>query len=77
MWDLIVQFLIIDYLFTLIRKEKEVHLPTPQDGVFETIFPRVSCDKAVVNQTGRLLIEKCVDNQLFILNGRTLGDSMG
>ena len=25
-------------------------------------------------QTGRWLLEKCIDNQLFILNGRTLGD---
>ena len=57
--------------------EEEIHLLTPQDDVFETIFPRVSCDKSVVNQTGRWLIEKCVDNQLYILNGRTLGDLMG
>ena len=32
-----------------IQKEEEVHLPNPQDDVFETIFPRVSCDKSVVN----------------------------
>lgn len=61
----------------LIQKEEEVHLPTPQEEVFETIFPRVSCDKSVVTQTGRWLIEKCVDNQLYILNGRTLGDLTG
>ena len=51
----------------LIQNEEEVQLPTPQDDVFETICPRVSCDKSVVNQTGRWLIKKCVDNQLFIL----------
>ena len=61
----------------LIQKEEEEHLPTPQDDVFETIFPRVSCDKSVVNQTGRWLIDKCVDNQSYILNGRTLGGLMG
>ena len=62
----------------MIQKEEEVHLPTPQDDVFETIFPRVSCDKSVVKQTGRWLIYiKCVDNQLYILNGRTLGDLTG
>ena len=61
----------------LIEKEEDIHLPTPNDNVFETIFPRVSCDKSFVNQTGRWLIEKCIDNQLFILNGRTLGDLTG
>ena len=61
----------------LVEKEEELHLPTPQDDVFETIYPRVSCDKSVVNQTGRWLLEKCIDNQLFILNGRTLGDLIG
>ena len=30
-----------------------------------------------MNQTGRWLLEKCIDNQLFILNGRTLGDLIG
>ena len=34
----------------LIEKEEDTHLPTPNDNVFETIFPRVSCDKSVVNQ---------------------------
>ena len=62
----------------LIQKEEEVHLSSPQDDVFETIFPRVSCDKSLVNQTGRWLIEKCVDNQLYILNGKkNLGDLTG
>ena len=41
------------------------------------IFPRVSSDKQVVNQAGRWLIEKCVDNQLYILNGKSLGDLTG
>ena len=45
--------------------------------LFETIFPRVSCDKSFVNQTGRWFIVKCIDNQLFILNGRTLRDLNG
>ena len=37
----------------------------------------VSSDKSVVNQTGRLLLEKCIDNQLCILNERSLGDLLG
>ena len=31
----------------------------------------------MVNQTGRWLLEKCIDNQLFILNGWTLEDLTG
>lgn len=61
----------------LIQKEEDIHLPTPHEDVYEAIFPRVTCDKSVINQTGRWLIEKCVDNQLYILNGRTLGDLTG
>ncbi|MCG7891851.1 MAG: reverse transcriptase family protein [Candidatus Thiodiazotropha endolucinida] len=61
----------------LIQKEEDLYLPTPREDVYETILPRVTCDKSVVNQTGRWLIEKCVDNQLYILNGRTLGDLTG
>ena len=38
---------------------------------------RVSSDKSVVNQTGRLFLEKCIDNQLCFLNERTLGDLIG
>ena len=61
----------------LVEKEEEHHLPLPKNDIFETIFPRVSCDKSYVNQTGRWLIEQCVDNQLFVLNVRTLGDLTG
>ena len=61
----------------IIQKEEELSVPTPRDEVFENIFLRVSSDKQVVNQAGRWLIEKCVDNQFYILNGRTLGDFTG
>ena len=38
------------------------------------ILPRVSHDNSVINQSGRWLIEQCIDNRLSVLNGRTLGD---
>lgn len=61
----------------LMQKESEPHLPIPNDNIFETVFPRVSYDNVVVNQCGRWLIDVCVDNQMYILNGRTLGDLTG
>ena len=67
---------ICDYV-DIIPKEEELYLPTPPDYTFEIVLPRVSHDKSVVNQSGRWLIDRCVDNQLYILNGRTLGDLTG
>ena len=61
----------------LIQKDDESYIPTPHDDTFDVILPRVSCDHSVVNQSGRWLIDRCVDNQLYILNGRTLGDLTG
>ena len=61
----------------LIHKDDESYIPTPHDNTFDVILPRVSCDHSVVNQSGRWLIDRCVDNQLYILNGRTLGDLTG
>ena len=31
----------------LIEKEEDIHLPPPNDNVFETIFPRVLCEKII------------------------------
>ena len=56
----------------LMQKEEEHYLPTPHDDTFDSI-----CDKAVVNQVGRRLIDRCVDNKLYTLNGCTLGDQTG
>ncbi|MEW8543579.1 MAG: endonuclease/exonuclease/phosphatase family protein, partial [Candidatus Thiodiazotropha sp.] len=61
----------------LIQTDNEPYIPTPHDDTFDFILPRVSCDHSVVNQSGRWLIDRCVDNQLYILNGRTLGDLTG
>ena len=44
--------------------------------VHEYILPRVTSD-SYVNKYGKWLIDLCADNQLYILNGRTLGDLMG
>ena len=46
----------------ILQKKEELYVPTLRDDVFENIFPRVLSDKQVVNQAGRRLIEKCVDN---------------
>ena len=54
------------------QKEDDPHLPVPLDNTFETILPRVSHDNCTINQSGRWLIDVCVDNQLYMLNGRTL-----
>ena len=61
----------------LIQTVEEQYIPTNHDDSYDIILPRVSCDNSVVNQTGRWLIDRCVDNQLYILNGRTLGDLTG
>ena len=49
----------------------------PHDDLFEFILPRVSFDIKNVNQYGKWLVDLCIDNQLYILNGRTLGDFCG
>lgn len=59
-----------------IDKEEEPYLPLPHDGNHELILSRVSCDNTV-NQYGKWLIDLCTDNQIYILNGRTLGDFCG
>ena len=61
----------------LMQKEEDRHLPTPHDDAFDIILPRVCFDNNVVNQSGRWLLDRCIDNQLYILNGRTLGDLIG
>ena len=58
-------------------KEDEPYLSVPLDNTFETILPRMSHDNCTTNQNGRWLIDVCVDNQLYMLNGRTLGDFTG
>ena len=60
-----------------LQKEHDPFLPLPNDDIYESILSilsRVSSDRTVVNQYGNWLIDLCVDNQLYIFNGRTLGD---
>ena len=59
------------------QKEDHPHLSVPLDNTFEISLPRVSHDNCTINQSGRWLIDVCVDNQLYMLNGRTLGDFTG
>ena len=59
-----------------IDKEEEHHLPLPNDGNYEFTMPRISCDKTT-NQYGKWLIDLCSDNQMYIVNGLTLGDLAG
>ena len=58
-------------------KENDLYLPMPHDDTFEFILPRVSHDSNTINQYGKWLIDVCMDNQLYVLNGRTLGDLRG
>ena len=58
-------------------KEDDTYLSMPHDDTFEFILPRVSHDSKSTNQYGKWLIDLCMDNQLYILNGRTLGDMGG
>ena len=46
----------------LIQKEEDPYIPIPHDDTFDIILPRNSQDNSVVNQSGRWLIEQCVDN---------------
>ena len=57
-----------------LMKEDDTYLSMPHDDTFEYILPRVSHDSKTTNQYGKWLIDLCMDNQLYILNGRTLGD---
>ena len=61
----------------MIQKDKESYISTPRDDTFDIILPRVSCELSFVNKSGRWLIDRCVDNQLYFLNGHTLGDLTG
>ena len=60
-----------------LRKEDDTYLSMPHDDTFEFILPRVSHDSKTTNQYGKLLIDLCMNNQLYILNGRTLEDLGG
>ena len=60
-----------------LEKEDDTHVPMPHDDLYEFILPRVSYDRKNVNQYGKWLIDLCIDNQMYILNGRTLGDFCG
>ena len=64
-------------LIDSLEKEDEPHVPLPNDGKYEFVLPRVSCDYKTTNQYGKWLTDLCSDNQLYILNGRTLGDLTG
>ena len=64
-------------LIDCLEKEEESHVPLPNDGNYEFILPRTTCDNKTTNQYGKWLIDLCSDNQMYILNGRTLGDFMG
>ena len=61
----------------VLDKEDEPHIPLPHDDTYEFILPRVSCDSSAVNQHGKRMLDLCTDNQMYILNGRTLGDFNG
>lgn len=61
----------------LLEKEDEPYIPLPHDGSYEFILPRSSCDNKTLNQHGKWLMDLCTDNQMYILNGRTLGDFDG
>lgn len=63
----------IDFL----GKEEDPHLPLSQEETFEFILLRVSHDSKTINQHGKWLVDICIDNQMYLLNGRTLGDLTG
>jgi exonuclease III len=46
----------------------------PMDYVVDNPNPRASADSDTINSAGRQLIDLCITNQCYILNGRTLGD---
>ena len=60
-----------------LEREDEPHVPMPHDDLYEFILPRASYDSKNVNQFGKWLVDLCIDNQMYILNGCTLGDFYG
>ena len=46
----------------IIQKNNDPFLPLPNDNVYESILPRVSSDKSVINQSRNWLIDLCIDN---------------
>ena len=64
-------------LIDCLEKEEESHVPLPNDGNYEFILPRITCNNKTTNQYGKWMIDLCSDNQMYILNGRTLGDFIG
>ena len=49
----------------------------PTDYQFDKATERLSMDEKRVNKSGRRLISACIDNNICVLNGRTLGDLEG
>lgn len=50
--------------------------PLPDNYCFDNFRNRQSYDKVILKQ-GRRLVNACINNNLYILNGRTLGDVHG
>ena len=48
----------------------------PHDYLYDNVHQRCSMDK-LIQKNGRRIIDICIDNNLHILNGRTLGDLQG
>eukprot|EP00745_Piridium_sociabile_P026199 TRINITY_DN41690_c0_g1_i7.p1 TRINITY_DN41690_c0_g1~~TRINITY_DN41690_c0_g1_i7.p1 ORF type:complete len:182 (+),score=0.50 TRINITY_DN41690_c0_g1_i7:458-1003(+) len=48
----------------------------PKNYVYDNCYKRCSMD-LIVQKNGRRLVNMCTDNQLYILNGRMLGDLQG
>lgn len=48
----------------------------PEKYAYDNFYHRCTMD-SVVQKNGRILVNMCTDNQLYILNGRTLGDLQG
>jgi exonuclease III len=48
----------------------------PNNYVYDNCYKRCSMD-LIVQKNGRRLVNMCTDNQLYILNGRMLGDLQG
>ena len=60
-----------------LAKEDEPYLSMPHDGLYDFILLRVSYDRKNVNQYGKWLVDLCIDIQMYVLNGRILGDFCG
>ena len=61
----------------ILMKDDDLYLTMPHDDTFEFILSRVSHDSKTTNRYGKWLIDLCMDNKLYVLNGRTLGDLGG